>query len=280
MSALKALIFDVDGTLAETERDGHRIAFNRAFTAAGDDCQWSPDEYGALLEITGGKERLTHYFNHLAPAAIATRWAQLSPAAQVELVATLHRQKTTYYTELLATGAIALRPGVLRLLKEARAAGLQLAIATTTTLDNVTALFTHAGLADLIEWFTVIAAGDVVANKKPAPDIFTFAMQHLHCTPAQCVVIEDSLPGLQAAMAAEIKTVLITLSYYTRNQDFTGAALVVDQLGEPTLPVTIVGGDCADFIHHALGCDDASLPNYIDLTVLQQLHQQCWQPQS
>ncbi|NJO77903.1 MAG: HAD family hydrolase [Cyanobacteria bacterium RM1_2_2] len=236
MNQLKALIFDVDGTLAETERDGHRVTFNRAFTAAGLDWEWSVEQYGELLAVTGGKERIWSYLQQYHPnfeppiAEISTK----------EWIAQLHAAKTAYYTELLRQGGIALRPGVLRLLTESKAAGMRLAIATTTTPANVTALL-EAALPDGLGWFEVIAAGDIVPAKKPAPDIYHYALQQLQLEPQDCLAFEDSEAGLKSAQQANLTTV-ITVNDYTRSQDFSGAALVLNHLGEPELPFEVIAG--------------------------------------
>jgi HAD superfamily hydrolase (TIGR01509 family) len=229
---LAAFIFDVDGTLADTERDGHRVAFNLAFSEAGLDWHWDVDLYGALLTVTGGKERMRHYLDCYRPD-----WVR--PADLDSLIARLHAAKTRHYTALLAQGGIPLRPGVARLLNEARAAGIRLAIATTTTPENVTALLEHALAPEALDWFEVIAAGDVVPAKKPAPDIYHYALDRLGLQPEQCLAFEDSLNGLHAARGAGLTTV-VTINDYTRDQDFTGAALVLDQLGEPDRPFAVL----------------------------------------
>lgn len=236
---LEALIFDVDGTLADTERDGHRPAFNAAFAELGLDWDWSVDRYGELLAVTGGKERILHYIGQDRPVFRPPPAFADLPA----MVAELHRRKTGHYLELLATGAIPPRPGVLRLLREARAAGLRLAIATTTTPENVTALLAAMPEPGLGDWFEVIAAGDVVPHKKPAPDIFELALARLQLPPSACVVIEDSDNGVAAAMAAGLDALVVTVSTYTAGQDFGAAPLVVDKLGEPDQPPRVFAGD-------------------------------------
>ncbi|MCW9088172.1 MAG: HAD hydrolase-like protein, partial [Gammaproteobacteria bacterium] len=165
MSTLKALLFDVDGTLADTERDGHRVAFNRAFSEAGLDWEWSEELYGKLLAVTGGKERIRYYLDSFNTGFVP-------PAELDSFIAGLHQAKTRHYVEMLSSGAIPLRPGVKRLISEAREAGMRLAVATTTTPENVSALLENAMAPDAMDWFEVIAAGDVVPAKKPAPDIY------------------------------------------------------------------------------------------------------------
>lgn len=220
---LRALLFDVDGTLADNERDGHRPAFNAAFRELGLDWEWDPELYGELLAVTGGKERMRFY----AQRAGLT--------VSDELVAELHAVKTRHYTQLLAEGRIPLRPGVRRLIHEAREAGLILAIATTTTPENVVALLRHGLGPESPEWFSVIAAGDVVPAKKPAPDIYLWALATLGLGPADCLAIEDSRNGFRAAIAAGIATV-VTVNGYTQQEDFTGARAVLTDLGEPGAP--------------------------------------------
>jgi len=236
MSRLTTLLFDVDGTLADTE-ETHRLSFNKAFRQAGLDWEWSQALYGELLAVTGGKERIKHY--------LATHRPDFEPPLNLdEYVAGLHAAKTDIYTRTMAAGELALRPGVLRLLEEARTAGLRLGIATTTTPANVTALLQHSISPESIDWFEVIAAGSVVPAKKPAPDIYHYAMQAMGVGADECLALEDSENGLHAARDAGLET-LITVSQYTRDHDFTGAALVVDTLGEPDAPMTVLSGmDC------------------------------------
>lgn len=225
---LHALLFDVDGTLADTERDGHRPAFNQAFADAGLDWHWDVALYGKLLAVTGGKERMKYYIDHFRPD-------YSKPANFDELVADLHRAKTRHYSALAAAGGIPMRPGVRRLLIEARAAGLRLAIATTTTPENVTVLLEHSLGAGTQEWFEVIAAGDIVPAKKPAADIYHYALEQLGLDAAECLAFEDSENGLRASLGAGLKT-LVTVNDYTLDHDFSGAAVVLSDLGEPGAP--------------------------------------------
>ena len=225
---LEALIFDVDGTLADTERDGHRLAFNRAFEEFGLDWNWDVDLYGKLLAVTGGKERIRYFVDEFFHEYV-------KPANFDRLVADLHRAKTAYYAEMLGEGLIPLRPGVRRLLQEARQEGLRLAIATTTTPENVTALLQHSLGAGTAEWFEVIAAGDIVPAKKPAPDIYSWAMERMRILPSRCLAFEDSENGLKSSLGAGVRT-LVTVNEYTADHDFEGATAVLSDLGEPGLP--------------------------------------------
>jgi HAD superfamily hydrolase (TIGR01509 family) len=251
-----ALIFDVDGTLADTERDGHRPAFNAAFAEAGLDWEWSVGLYGELLKVTGGKERIRYFLERF-------RTDFEPPADRDRFVADLHRCKTEHYLRLLRTGAIPLRPGVLRLLREARDAGVRLAVATTTTPENVSTLLECSGEPDLPGWFEVIAAGDIVPNKKPAPDIYQLARGRLHLPAEACIAVEDSDNGLRAALAADLRAVLVVVSSYTKGQDFASAALVVNEFGGPDAPVEVLAGEL-ETAHH------------IDLASLDALHRRVY----
>ena len=252
---LKALLFDVDGTLADTERDGHRIAFNAAFEEFGIGWHWDVDLYGKLLAVTGGKERMKHY-------ASAYLHNVNVPDDFDQLISELHAAKTRHYTTLLASGAIPLRPGIARLLKEARSEKLRLAIATTTTPDNVTALLENTLGRSSLEWFDVIAAGDIVPAKKPASDIYDYALNEMQLAPEECLAFEDSHNGILSSMGAGIATI-ITVNDYTRDHDFNRALLVLDTLGEPDRPFTALRGT----------------PNnhtYVNCALLRQLHKRHW----
>ena len=231
---LQAVLFDVDGTLADTEQDGHRLAFNAAFKQFNLDWNWDIELYGQLLAVTGGKERIRHYMEIYDPAA-------LEKPDVANWIASLHKTKTNFFEDLMETGSIPLRPGVARLIHELRQKEIRLAIATTTTMDNVTALLKSTLGEESIDWFDVIGAGDIVPLKKPAPDIYQWVLNQLELTPQQCIAIEDSENGLKAAISADLIT-LITVSGYTQAQNFEGAVSVLSDLGEPSQPYIRLSG--------------------------------------
>lgn len=249
MSHLKAIIFDVDGTLAETERDGHRLAFNQTFAEAGLDWYWSIELYGELLTVSGGKERIDYYIKRYHGDG-------QFPNNLDEWIADLHEAKSRHYRELLAAGNIPLRPGVKRLITEALGEGVRLAIATTSAFPNAIALLKETLNPD---WFEVIAAGDVVPHKKPAPDIYNYVLEKLGLTATDCVAIEDSRQGLLAALAAGLTTI-ITVNNYTKNEDFLGASLVINHLGEPDLSCEAIAGTALN-------------SGYVSLDLLRYIHQ-------
>lgn len=225
---LRALIWDVDGTLAETERDGHRVAFNRAFEEAGLPWHWDVATYGELLKITGGKERLLHWWRSLDPGAAA------APQA-AEQIRRLHAAKTAHYAALVDGGAVALRPGVERLLVQARVQGITLAIATTTTEANVTALLRATLGEGAPAWFDVIGAGDVVPAKKPAPDIYRWVLECLGRHAGDAIALEDSANGVAAAHGAGLPVVL-TRSLYTAGEPVGPVLADLDGLGSHERP--------------------------------------------
>jgi beta-phosphoglucomutase-like phosphatase (HAD superfamily) len=235
---LQAVLFDVDGTLADTEQDGHRLAFNAAFKQFNLDWDWDIDLYGELLQITGGKERIRYFMERHVPGA-------LNKSDLNDWIASLHKTKTKYFESLMEHGKIPLRPGVARLIHELRQEKIKLAIATTTTMENVTALLKSTLGEESIDWFDVIGAGDIVPMKKPAPDIYHWVLNQLKLTAQQCIAIEDSENGLKSALTANLTT-LITTSGYTRLQDFSGAITVLSDLGEPYQPFTKIKGTTFD----------------------------------
>ena len=237
MPQLKAIIFDVDGTLSETERDGHRVAFNRAFVEYGLDWYWDEALYGELLAVTGGKERIRYF--------LASFYKDEDISDIDRLVIELHANKTRHYVALLEQNAIGLRPGIIRLFDEIRASGLRMAIATTTTPANVTALITSTLGAEALDWFECIAAGDIVPAKKPAPDIFDYCLEQLNLPANECLVFEDSANGLISSHAAHIPTI-VTLNDYTKDDDFDAAISVFDHLGEPDLANQCLAGQAVE----------------------------------
>jgi HAD superfamily hydrolase (TIGR01509 family) len=250
MAGLSTLLFDVDGTLAETE-ETHREAFNRSFAAAGLDWVWSKPLYAELLAVAGGKERIRFYLQRYRPELVASM-------AQGDIIADLHAGKTRFYTSMVESGEVALRPGVKRLLDAALNDGLRLAIATTTTPANVAALLRASLAPDAESWFEVIGAGGMVPSKKPAPDIYLYVMDKMKVAAGDCLALEDSANGLRAARAARLTT-LVTVSEYTHDERFDGAALVLDHLGEPDLPFRVLAGD-------------AGQQRYVTTELLRELH--------
>jgi HAD superfamily hydrolase (TIGR01509 family) len=227
--ALAALLWDLDGTLAETE-ELHRQAFNRAFAEAGLDWSWDRDLYARLLAVAGGKERIRRFALDRAPGRVRNLEG---------LMRDLHARKNAAYAELSARGGLALRPGVARLLGQATREDMALAIVTTTSPANVQALLDHAPGA-AAPWAAVVA-GDQAAAKKPAPDAYLLALERLGLHPGQCLALEDSANGVRAARAAGVPVLAIP-SAYTADDDFSGALAVLDGLGEPGRPCRALRG--------------------------------------
>jgi len=227
--ALRALIFDFDGTIAETERFGHRVAYNEAFAELGMHERWDEAAYGEWLAVAGGRERLEAYFAREKP--------ELGPAERAALARRVHETKRRRFDAI--GPRLAPRPGIERLVAEAHAAGLLVAIATTASPDGVNAFF--AGHRQLGDAFDVVAAGDDVPLKKPAPDIYLLALERLDCAAAEALAFEDSAIGVRSARAAGIN-VLVTPSGYTAGEAFDGAAAVLSDLGEPGAPATVLAG--------------------------------------
>ncbi|MGQ0444147.1 MAG: HAD-IA family hydrolase [Beijerinckiaceae bacterium] len=228
---LEALIFDVDGTLAETE-EAHRQSFNEAFAAFGLDWNWDKELYRKLLQMTGGKERLLLYID---------AWKPQSSELALARFAEIYEEKSSRYAALVASGAAPARPGVRRLITEAHERGVRLAIATTSLRESVDVILRAILGEEGPSWFAVIAAGDVVAYKKPAPDVYRYALEKLECGPGSCVAFEDSENGVKAARAAGLP-VLATPSYYLKGDDFGLATCVLSDLGEPDRPCRQIGG--------------------------------------
>ena len=226
--SMKALIFDCDGVLVDTERDGHRVAFNQAFAKKGIDADWDVATYGKLLEVAGGKERMKHFFNE-------TGWPPISGDDRDTFIADLHALKSSIYKELIESGQLSLRPGINRIVDEARGANLRLAVCSTSKLESVLAVMDLMG-AERKSWFEQVLAGDVVSRKKPDPEVYLLVLERLGLEPGECVVVEDSQIGMTAALAAGMHCI-VTTSVYTATEDFSGADRVVSELGDSP-------GDC------------------------------------
>ncbi len=221
---MKALIFDCDGVLVDTERDGHRAAFNQAFQAKGLDVEWSVELYGELLKVAGGKERMKHYFNQNGwPDGIDDR---------DQFIKDLHHLKTDMFMKIIDSGGLPLRPGVKRLVDEAIADGMKLAVCSTSNERSVNLVVERMLGQDRKTRFNAILAGDVVSRKKPEPDIYLLAKEQLGLPGDECVVVEDSRNGLLAAKAAGMKCI-VTISSYTGDEDFSEADQVYPELGDP-----------------------------------------------
>ncbi|TNF94302.1 MAG: HAD family hydrolase [Gammaproteobacteria bacterium] len=235
MSELKAILFDVDGTLAETERYGHLVATNQGFKTCGLDWQWSEELYGKLLKVTGSFERITHFVNTYHPD-----WKHVSNNLN-ELITEIVRQKNINFKRIVENGQIPLRPGVERLLREIHDSDLRMAIVTTTSPQNVEALLVNNIGGDVLDWFDVIAAGDIVPKKKPAPDIYNLTLNEMNLSPQECLAIEDSENGVKSATTAGVP-VMVTLSEYSEGHDLDDAILIVDGLGDETHTPSVIKG--------------------------------------
>ncbi len=220
---LKALIFDCDGVLVDTERDGHRVAFNKAFAKKGYNIEWDVELYKELLKVAGGKERMRHYFDQ-------TRWPE-DVTDKDSLIKELHKLKTDLFMQIIESGELPLRPGTARLVDEAIAENVDLAVCSTANERAVNLVVEKLLGPERKAKFDLILAGDVVSKKKPDPEIYNLALQRLDLKPNECVVIEDSRNGLLAAKTAGIYCVITTNSY-TKDEDFTEADVVVSELGD------------------------------------------------
>lgn len=247
---LNALIFDVDGTLADTE-SAHREAFNAAFAKSGLPWNWSEAQYTTLLQVAGGKERIAHYWQQVDPNRAGDSRARAT-------IDRLHAIKTAEYEQRVAGGKLALRPGVERLIREAHADGMPLAIATTTTPANVDALLSTPLGPDWRRYFVAVCDAGTPGAKKPAPDIYLAALTALRLPADQCLAFEDSANGLRAASAAGIPT-LVTPTAYTALHDFEGALLVLPHLGDPA----------AQMAQRLAGTDQ----RWVDLAALRRWHE-------
>jgi HAD superfamily hydrolase (TIGR01509 family) len=228
---MEALIFDCDGVLVDTERDGHRVAFNMAFADRRIDVEWSLEEYKELLKVAGGKERMKYYFDEKGwPARYDDR---------EQLILDLHKRKTQFFMQLIETGTLPLRPGIRRIIDEAIANNIKLAVCSTSNEKSVRLIVELLLGKDRTCNFQAIIAGDMVSRKKPDPEIYNLCIEKLNINPQKCIVIEDSRNGLIAAKASNFNC-LITTNEYTANEDFAEADILVDELGdEPDIQITI-----------------------------------------
>jgi HAD superfamily hydrolase (TIGR01509 family) len=220
---LRALIFDVDGTLADTE-SAHRAAFNQAFAEAGRDWVWDEALYTQLLEVSGGKERILHYWQLVQPNIRA-----IDGAAVRDTVQQLHDLKTAAYEQAVQNGAVQLRPGVLQLMESAYRDGLQLAIATTTSPVNIAALLRATLGQGWSRYFAVIEDASTAPLKKPHPQVYRQTLKRLQLPASACLAFEDSANGLQAALGAGLQA-LITPNHFTAHHDFSGALRILPDL--------------------------------------------------
>lgn len=231
---IKALIFDCDGVLVDTERDGHRVGFNRAFADMGIDAEWSVELYAKLLLTAGGKERMVAYFDEFG-------WPEDKIAeygSKEDLILALHKNKTAITSALVAEGSMPLRPGIARIIDEAIEAGVRLGVCTTSNPKFIDAVLDLMGPARKAK-FEFVHAGDVVSKKKPNPEIYLLALETLGLEAKDCFVVEDSRNGLLASSGAGIPT-LVTTSTYTVDEEFTEAARVVPELGdEPNVNIRL-----------------------------------------
>lgn len=228
---MEALIFDCDGVLVDTERDGHRIAFNMAFANRGINVVWSVEEYKELLKVAGGKERMKYYFTK-------NGWPGQFDDHE-ELIVSLHKQKTQFFMQLIESGALPLRPGIKRIVDEAISQNLKLAVCSTSNEKSVRLIVDLLLGKQRRGNFQAILAGDIVTRKKPDPEIYNLCIETLKINPRECMVIEDSRNGLMAAKAAKFNC-LITTNDYTADEDFTEADILVNELGDdPDIQVTI-----------------------------------------
>ncbi|MDK2992036.1 MAG: hypothetical protein PWP48_1269 [Clostridiales bacterium] len=251
---LKALIFDCDGVIAETERDGHRVAFNRAFKEAGLDIEWSVEEYRELVKIAGGKERMRSYFEehrYLLPPEVLND----------EFINGLHKRKTEIFTEMNARGELPIRLGIKRIIQEAHDRGVILAVCSTSNEKSVRSLLRAVLGSERLDWFDGIFAGDIVKAKKPAPDIYNLVKDRFGLQGSECFVVEDSRNGLLAAKSAGMHCI-VTVSFYSIGEDFSEADMVVSSLGDPDQPMEIIKG------HPNI---DSQSVRYITLDILEKM---------
>jgi len=223
MSEIKAIFFDQDGVIIDTEKDGHRVAFNEMFKEFGYDFQWDVDKYHELLKVSGGKERMRHYFHEegIFPG--------LTEEEETDLLLKLHKRKTEIFVNLIESGKLPLRTGVKRLMQEALESGLIIGVCTTANIRSADAI--ARGMLHDIK-FEFVLAGDIVSKKKPDPEIYLLALEKTGLKPQECIVIEDSRNGVLSAKKAGMR-IVATTNIYTENEDLSEADIVVTSLGDP-----------------------------------------------
>lgn len=241
---LRALLLDVDGTIADTERYGHRPAYNRAFRKLGLSFRWGPRLYRKLLEQPGGKERILHYIVHYKPELAGDHAARFAVDPQ-GWVGEVHQLKSHYFKRYLRKGQVPLRPGVARLIREADAAGLRVALVSNASRASLQPVLRYGLGEELADRIDLIVSGEDVKRKKPAPDTYLLALSKLGLVPNECVALEDSAVGLRAAVAAGVPTI-VTVNANTEGEDFSAAVMVLDGCGEPDAPVRALKGACED----------------------------------
>ena len=223
MAEIKAIIFDQDGVIIDTERDGHRVAFNKTFKEFGFDFEWDVDYYHELLQVAGGKERMRH---HLHTKGFGR---EVKPEEEDELIKAMHKRKTEIFIELIKEGALPLRPGIKRIMKGAMNRGLKVGICTTSN-EKAAHAVAYEILKDIK--FDFVLAGDVVEKKKPDPEIYLLGLKKGGLKAEECIVVEDSRNGLLAAKAAGMN-VVVTTNHYTEKEDLKDADIIVTCLGDP-----------------------------------------------
>jgi len=238
MSKIKAVFFDQDGVIIDTERDGHRVSFNMTFKEFGFTDEWDVEYYHELLQVGGGKERMKHHWKTKGFSRPLTE-------EEIDvLVKDMHKRKTALFVELIESGKLPLRPGIHRFMKEAMEAGLMVAVCTTSN-EQAAKTITEKILSDIK--FEIVLAGDVVKNKKPDPEIYNLALEKLGLKPDEVFVVEDSKNGVKAAKAAGAK-VIVTTNHYTEKEDVDAGEVIVSCLGDPDGEKAVMRkGDIKDF---------------------------------
>jgi HAD superfamily hydrolase (TIGR01509 family) len=252
MGELKALIFDVDGVMADTEKDGHRVAFNTVFKEEELGVEWDVQRYGELLKIAGGKERLR--------ALVYSDEFRKDVADKDEYILKIHKRKTEVYKEIVEQGKLPARSGVKRLITEAHNRSIKLGVASTSHEESVRTLIRKTFGGDILDMFNLILAGDIVKQKKPSPEIYQLSSERLNVPPENCAVVEDSRNGLLSAKGAGMACV-VTPSFYTNDENFDEADLVVTCLGDP-------GSEVARVIKSKVGLKGTK---YVTVDVLSKL---------